>query len=219
MSKFIINNIILSKKISYLIIYIMIFIFSLVLIYNDSKNNIEITKFVLENINFIPFLLIPSMLLLTMYVYGVIKGDLLLMQRFDTKKNLIYFIIKNLFISILIIDIVIFLFIFIFIFILKTHIIHFDSLIVLILNLIFNTTLISFFILLLTIYLNKYIVIFINLLICAIIYGFNMRLYTTVNNLSLYAFIIKFVIIVIQLILIINIPKKNMFSEVYKWLV
>ena len=43
-----------------------------------------------------------------------------------------------------------------------------------------------------------------------------MRLYTTVNNLSLYAFIIKFVIIVIQLILIINIPKKNMFSEVYK---
>ena len=98
MSKFIINNIILSKKISYLIIYIMIFIFSLVLIYNDSKNNIEITKFVLENINFIPFLLIPSMLLLTMYVYGVIKGDLLLMQRFDTKKNLIYFIIKNLFI-------------------------------------------------------------------------------------------------------------------------
>ena len=216
MSKFIINNIILSKKISYLIIYIMIFIFSLVLIYNDSKNNIEITKFVLENINFISFLLIPSMLLLTIYVYGVIKGDLLLMQRFDTKKNLIYFIIKNLFISILIIDIVIFLFIFIFIFILKTHIIHFDSLIVLILNLIFNTTLISFFILLLTIYFNKYIVIFINLLICAIIYGFNMRLYTTVNNLSLYAFIIKFVIIVIQLIFIINIPKKNMFSEVYK---
>ena len=216
MSKFIINNIILSKKISYLIIYIMIFIFSLVLIYNDSKNNIEITKFVLENINFIPFLLIPSMLLLTIYVYGVIKGDLLLMQRFDTKKNLIYFIIKNLFISILIIDIVIFLFIFIFIFILKTHIIHFDSLIVLILNLIVNTTLISFFILLLTIYFNKYIVIFFNLLICAIIYGFNMRLYTTVNNLSLYAFIIKFVIIVIQLILIINIPKKNMFSEVYK---
>ena len=216
MSKFIINNIILSKKISYLIIYIMIFIFSLVLIYNDSKNNIEITKFVLENINFISFLLIPSMLLLTIYVYGVIKGDLLLMQRFDTKKNLIYFIIKNLFISILIIDIVIFLFIFIFIFILKTHIIHFDSLIVLILNLIFNTTLISFFILLLTIYFNKYIVIFINLLICSIIYCFNMRLYTTVNNLSLYAFIIKFVIIVIQLIFIINIPKKNMFSEVYK---
>lgn len=216
MNKLICNNIMLSKSISYLIIYLLVFVFSLVFASNNIESGHMIIKSILEDNNFTSFILIPSMLLLATSVLNIISNNLILMQRFDNKKELTNYLIKILVISTIIIDIIIVLFMLIFVLILKTSNITISYLLVIILNLVFNSILISLFVLMLRVYFNKYSVIFFMMLLSALVYGFNINLLTTVNNLSLIAFLIKAFIICIEYILIlINFPK-NMFNGVYR---
>ena len=104
MNKLIFNNIILSKNISYLIIYLLIFTFSLVF----SNNSIDIIKTTIERNAFISFILIPSTLLLSINILDTIFNNLILMERFKDKKELTNYLIKTLIISIILINIIYF---------------------------------------------------------------------------------------------------------------
>lgn len=209
MNKLIFNNIILSKNISYLIIYLLIFTFSLVF----SNNSIDIIKTTIERNAFISFILIPSTLLLSINILDTIFNNLILMERFKDKKELTNYLIKTLIISIILINIITLLFMFIFIIILKEKSISFNYL--LIINFFLNSFIIGLFVIVLRMYFNKYIVIFIMILLSSFIYGFNLDLSTTINNLNI--FIIKIIIICFEYIFITIKLKNNMFNEVYKW--
>ena len=126
MNKLIFNNIILSKNISYLIIYLLIFTFSLVF----SNNSIDIIKTTIERNAFISFILIPSTLLLSINILDTIFNNLILMERFKDKKELTNYLIKTLIISIILINIITLLFMFIFIIILKEKSISFNYLLI-----------------------------------------------------------------------------------------
>ncbi len=208
MNKLIFNNIILSKNISYLIIYLLIFTFSLVF----SNNSIDIIKTTIERNAFISFILIPSTLLLSINILDTIFNNLILMERFKDKKELTNYLIKTLIISIILINIITLLFMFIFIIILKEKSISFNYL--LIINFFLNSFIIGLFVIVLRMYFNKYIVIFIMILLSSFIYGFNLDLSTTINNLNI--FIIKIIIICFEYIFITIKLKNNMFNEVYK---
>ena len=158
MNKLIFNNIILSKNISYLIIYLLIFTFSLVF----SNNSIDIIKTTIERSAFISFILIPSTLLLSINILDTIFNNLILMERFKDKKELTNYLIKTLIISIILINIITLLFMFIFIIILKEKSISFNYL--LIINFFLNSFIIGLFVIVLRMYFNKYIVIFIMIL-------------------------------------------------------
>lgn len=209
MNKLIFNNIILSKNISYLIIYLLIFTFSLVF----SNNSIDIIKTTIERNAFISFILIPSTLLLSINILDTIFNNLILMERFKDKKELTNYLIKTLIISIILINIITLLFMFIFIIILKEKSISFNYL--LIINFFLNSFIIGLFVIVLRMYFNKYIVIFIMILLSSFIYGFDLDLSTTINNLNI--FIIKIIIICFEYIFITIKLKNNMFNEVYKW--
>lgn len=209
MNKLIFNNIILSKNISYLIIYLLIFTFSLVF----SNNSIDIIKTTIERSAFISFILIPSTLLLSINILDTIFNNLILMERFKDKKELTNYLIKTLIISIILINIITLLFMFIFIIILKEKSISFNYL--LIINFFLNSFIIGLFVIVLRMYFNKYIVIFIMILLSCFIYGFDLDLSTTINNLNI--FIIKIIIICFEYIFITIKLKNNMFNEVYKW--
>ena len=209
MNKLIFNNIILSKNISYLIIYLLIFTFSLVF----SNNSIDIIKTTIERNAFISFILIPSTLLLSINILDTIFNNLILMERFKDKKELTNYLIKTLIISIILINIITLLFMFIFIIIIKKKSISFNYL--LIINFFLNSFIIGLFVIVLRMYFNKYIVIFIMILLSSFIYGFNLDLSTTINNLNI--FIIKIIIICFEYIFITIKLKNNMFNEVYKW--
>lgn len=209
MNKLIFNNIILSKNISYLIIYLLIFTFSLVF----SNNSIDIIKTTIERNAFISFILIPSTLLLSINILDTIFNNLILMERFKDKKELTNYLIKTLIISIILINIITLLFMFIFIIILKEKSISFNYL--LIINFFLNSFIIGLFVIVLRMYFNKYIVICIMILLSCFIYGFNLDLSTTINNLNI--FIIKIIIICFEYIFITIKLKNNMFNEVYKW--
>lgn len=208
MNKLIFNNIILSKNISYLIIYLLIFTFSLVF----SNNSIDIIKTTIERNAFISFILIPSTLLLSINILDTIFNNLILMERFKDKKELTNYLIKTLIISIILINIITLLFMFIFIIILKEKSISFNYL--LIINFFLNSFIIGLFVIVLRMYFNKYIVICIMILLSCFIYGFNLDLSTTINNLNI--FIIKIIIICFEYIFITIKLKNNMFNEVYK---
>lgn len=208
MNKLIFNNIILSKNISYLIIYLLIFTFSLVF----SNNSIDIIKTTIERNAFISFILIPSTLLLSINILDTIFNNLILMERFKDKKELTNYLIKTLIISIILINTITLLFMFIFIIILKEKSILFNYL--LIINFFLNSFIIGLFVIVLRMYFNKYIVIFIMILLSSFIYGFNLDLSTTINNLNI--FIIKIMIICFEYIFITIKLKNNMFNEVYK---
>lgn len=208
MNKLIFNNIILSKNISYLIIYLLIFTFSLVF----SNNSIDIIKTTIERSAFISFILIPSTLLLSINILDTIFNNLILMERFKDKKELTNYLIKTLIISIILINIITLLFMFIFIIILKEKSISFNYL--LIINFFLNSFIIGLFVIVLRMYFNKYIVICIMILLSCFIYGFNLDLSTTINNLNI--FIIKIMIICFEYIFITIKLKNNMFNEVYK---
>lgn len=208
MNKLIFNNIILSKNISYLIIYLLIFTFSLVF----SNNSIDIIKTTIERNAFISFILIPSTLLLSINILDTIFNNLMLMERFKDKKELTNYLIKTLIISIVLINIITLLFMFIFIIILKEKSISFNYL--LIINFFLNSFIIGLFVIVLRMYFNKYIVIFIMILLSSFIYGFDLDLSTTINNLNI--FIIKIIIICFEYIFITIKLKNNMFNEVYK---
>mgnify|MGYP006885770733 FL=1 len=208
MNKLIFNNIILSKNISYLIIYLLIFTFSLVF----SNNSIDIIKTTIERNAFISFILIPSTLLLSINILDTIFNNLILMERFKDKKELTNYLIKTLIISIILINTITLLFMFIFIIILKEKSISFNYL--LIINFFLNSFIIGLFVIVLRMYFNKYIVIFIMILLSSFIYGFNLDLSTTINNLNI--FIIKIIIICFEYIFITIKLKNNMFNEVYK---
>lgn len=208
MNKLIFNNIILSKNISYLIIYLLIFIFSLVF----SNNSLDIIKTTIESKSFISFILIPSTLLLSISILDNIFNNLMLMERFKDKKELTNYLIKTLIISIILINIITLLFMFIFIIILKEKNISFNYL--LIINFFLNSFIIGLFVIVLRMYFNKYIVIFIMILLSGFIYGFDLDLSTTINNLNI--FIIKIIIICFEYIFITIKLKNNMFNEVYK---
>ncbi len=208
MNKLIFNNIILSKNISYLIIYLLIFTFSLVF----SNNSIDIIKTTIERNAFISFILIPSTLLLSINILDTIFNNLILMERFKDKKELTNYLIKTLIISIILINIITLLFMFIFIIILKEKSISFNYL--LIINFFLNSFIIGLFVIVLRMYFNKYIVIFIMILLSSFIYGFDLDLSTTINNLNI--FIIKIIIICFEYIFITIKLKNNMFNEVYK---
>lgn len=208
MNKLIFNNIILSKNISYLIIYLLIFTFSLVF----SNNSIDIIKTTIERNAFISFILIPSTLLLSINILDTIFNNLILMERFKDKKELTNYLIKTLIISIILINTITLLFMFIFIIILKEKSISFNYL--LIINFFLNSFIIGLFVIVLRMYFNKYIVICIMILLSCFIYGFNLDLSTTINNLNI--FIIKIIIICFEYIFITIKLKNNMFNEVYK---
>ena len=208
MNKLIFNNIILSKNISYLIIYLLIFTFSLVF----SNNSIDIIKTTIERNAFISFILIPSTLLLSINILDTIFNNLILMERFKDKKELTNYLIKTLIISIILINTITLLFMFIFIIILKEKSISFNYL--LIINFFLNSFIIGLFVIVLRMYFNKYFVIFIMILLSCFIYGFNLDLSTTINNLNI--FIIKIIIICFEYIFITIKLKNNMFNEVYK---
>lgn len=208
MNKLIFNNIILSKNISYLIIYLLIFTFSLVF----SNNSIDIIKTTIERNAFISFILIPSTLLLSINILDTIFNNLILMERFKDKKELTNYLIKTLIISIILINTITLLFMFIFIIILKEKSISFNYL--LIINFFLNSFIIGLFVIVLRMYFNKYIVICIMILLSCFIYGFNLDLSTTINNLNI--FIIKIMIICFEYIFITIKLKNNMFNEVYK---
>lgn len=208
MNKLIFNNIILSKNISYLIIYLLIFTFSLVF----SNNSIDIIKTTIERNAFISFILIPSTLLLSINILDTIFNNLILMERFKDKKELTNYLIKTLIISIILINTITLLFMFIFIIILKEKSISFNYL--LIINFFLNSFIIGLFVIVLRMYFNKYIVIFIMILLSSFIYGFDLDLSTTINNLNI--FIIKIIIICFEYIFITIKLKNNMFNEVYK---
>ena len=208
MNKLIFNNIILSKNISYLIIYLLIFTFSLVF----SNNSIDIIKTTIERNAFISFILIPSTLLLSINILDTIFNNLILMERFKDKKELTNYLIKTLIISIILINTITLLFMIIFIIILKEKGISFNYL--LIINFFLNSFIIGLFVIVLRMYFNKYIVIFIMILLSCFIYGFNLDLSTTINNLNI--FIIKIIIICFEYIFITIKLKNNMFNEVYK---
>ena len=205
MNKLIFNNIILSKNISYLIIYLLIFTFSLVF----SNNSIDIIKTTIERNAFISFILIPSTLLLSINILDTIFNNLILMERFKDKKELTNYLIKTLIISIILINIITLLFMFIFIIILKEKSISFNYL--LIINFFLNSFIIGLFVIVLRMYFNKYIVIFIMILLSCFIYGFDLDLSTTINNLNI--FIIKIIIICFEYIFITIKLKNNMFNE------
>ena len=208
MNKLIFNNIILSKNISYLIIYLLIFTFSLVF----SNNSIDIIKTTIERSAFISFILIPSTLLLSINILDTIFNNLILMERFKYKKEITNYLIKTLIISIILINIITLLFMFIFIIILKEKSISFNYL--LIINFFLNSFIIGLFVIVLRMYFNKYIVISIMILLSCFIYGFDLDLSTTINNLNI--FIIKIIIICFEYIFITIKLKNNMFNEVYK---
>lgn len=216
MSKLILNNIILSKNICYLIIYLLIFIFSLVLVSDNLESISLVLKFILEQNNFISFILIPVSLMISFSVLSIINNNLLIMERFKNKRELTKYIVKILVISIIIIDIIVLLFALLFILILKTTYINFDYLLALTLNLILNSILIGLFVLILKVYINKYIVIFITLLASAFIFAINIDLSTTINNISLIALIIKLSLISLEYIFVIKKYPKMMYSGVYR---
>lgn len=202
-----ISNAFISKKICYLVIYLLIISFALVFINNDSM----LIKSIIEDNKFCSFVLIPSVLLLTACVLDSINNNIMFMQRFNNKRKLTCYLLKTIILFLILTNIITLIFIFLFIIFLKRYVIVFDYIFLLILNIFTNSILIGLFIFYFRIYFNKYFISIATILLSIFIYVFNLNLNTTINNISIYAFIIKYIIIFIELCTILYVYPKKMF--------